>query len=59
MLQTRKRDGVKHPDNDDLKFQGLQAPDADEQQDNLQGIEQQQQPPVRHMVRYFSAVLLG
>ena len=58
MLQIRKRDGVKHPNNDDLKFQGLQAPDAVEQQDNMQGIEQQQQPPVRHMVRYFFVVLL-
>ena len=57
-LQIRKRDEVKHSDNDDLKFQGLQAPDAVEQQDNMQGIEQQQQPPVRHMVRYFFVVLL-
>ena len=49
MLQIRKRGGVENPDSADLKFEGLQAPDADEQQD-LQAVEQQQQPPVRHMV---------
>ena len=41
---------MKQPDDTNLKFQGLQPPDAADQQENLDGVEQQQQPPVHHMV---------
>ena len=55
-LQIRKRDGVKHPDDTKLKFQ---AADVNDQRENLEGIEQQQQPPVHHMVCYITKPITG
>ena len=49
-VQVRKRDGVPPQQNTELKFQGLEPPQDNVQQENGEGMEQQQQPPMRGMV---------
>ncbi len=46
-FQKRKRSGVNHAD---TLHTDPQAPGAGEGQNELEGVEQQQLPPVRHMV---------
>ena len=52
--QIRKRDGV-NQQNTQLKFQGLEPPQENNQQENGEGMEQQQQPPMRGMVNILNA----